>query len=1015
MNSPETLEPFVRALLHTLWQGGLLAMLLAGSLRLIPASRAQLRYLLSGLALIAVLLGGIGAWAMRDVSFRRALQAETALPQAAPAPIVAASHPVSGKIAYENRRETPDSPPRWTTVLTLGWLCGTVVFLGRTAVAFVGAGRLRRNAREILPLPAIARKTLASLKMANRRVRLFASEQIKTPAVIGFFAPAILLPAALLAGAPPELLRAVLAHELAHIRRWDYLVNLGQMLVESLLFFNPFVWWISRQMRQEREACCDQIAAMHCGSHSRYLEALMTCVAEASPVAAVAATGGERTLLDRARRLLDPGYRPAMRMRGVTFAAVLAITGLLLVALLAGARIAAEILTPQQRIEKITEIKKEYAPKMEDEGPRHKITVSGFVVTADGKPFDKKQRLLIESRRADLLGLTTLAMIQEDGRFSIDIPSGQISIKTVVPGYAPASWGPFKVDRDRHDLRITLSKKYDGRILIVDEEGNPIRSALVTGIYDSNLEKLEAISDLNGMATLPSTGDYPLDLSITMKGFEFERRTGVRFPEKAPLRWVLNQAIPFKGRIVSLATGEPIENTEITLAAVGGPDSHAYDSSSAPLLGTTDANGEFTLDSLSSDSPYLFYLSAKGYGKSLSPPVTVDGSTRVEWKLAPPRSISGTVVFPSSTAFPKTVTVECGQMIIIPAGNGFSFGPSSRVPVENGIAKFEFNDLLAMPTFIRVGGRETQLPEFSTSVHDLVIEYPAERSKAERLVEIGFDLPPSAPAPTGSILVSFIKYFGQTGMARVQISKTVSIKEGTARLVVPTPNEVTFEPTGLVGYAFERTTVTIPEGGKPHSLRLPVTPAGAIYGEITEADGFPAYSLMISAYLLPDAKGNPPAQSLSVKNSSRPDDDPSDQFVATPLTLNATYAIVVHRGPTYVLSTPVSLNERNPIQKMKLVVPEGTPVRVKVTDQKGKPVPGLRWDLNFSASWGYNSTSGGFWTDRDGWLIIPHVNFDAPGEYRVKLNHPAYLSVDRKIDPRKPEFAIQLEDAKPTP
>ena len=105
-------------------------------------------------------------------------------------------------------------------------------------------------------------------------------------------------------------------HELAHIRRGDYLVNLCQLLAESLLFFNPAVWWISRQIRQEREACCDAMAIALAGEPLQYARRTLAQAARAALAAAPAF--GDRLnpsgLKDRVQRLLVPGYRPALRL-----------------------------------------------------------------------------------------------------------------------------------------------------------------------------------------------------------------------------------------------------------------------------------------------------------------------------------------------------------------------------------------------------------------------------------------------------------------------------------------------------------------------------------------------------------------------------------------------------------------------------------------------------------------------------------------------------------------------------
>src|SRR5581483_206167 len=99
----------------------------------------------------------------------------------------------------------------------------------------------------------------------RRTVRVRVGENWRVPAVLGFIWPTLLLPAALLAECSPAQLQMIVAHELAHVRRWDYLVNFVQRVIEALLFFNPAVWWISHRIRTEREACCDAAAVRFAG------------------------------------------------------------------------------------------------------------------------------------------------------------------------------------------------------------------------------------------------------------------------------------------------------------------------------------------------------------------------------------------------------------------------------------------------------------------------------------------------------------------------------------------------------------------------------------------------------------------------------------------------------------------------------------------------------------------------------------------------------------------------------
>ena len=108
----------------------------------------------------------------------------------------------------------------------------------------------------------------------TRAITLFESTLVDVPTVIGFVKPVILLPASVLGGLTPQQLEAILAHELAHIRRHDYIVNLLQSLLETLLFYHPAVWWLSRRIRIEREHCCDDLAVSLCGDPLVYARAL---------------------------------------------------------------------------------------------------------------------------------------------------------------------------------------------------------------------------------------------------------------------------------------------------------------------------------------------------------------------------------------------------------------------------------------------------------------------------------------------------------------------------------------------------------------------------------------------------------------------------------------------------------------------------------------------------------------------------------------------------------------------
>jgi len=141
-------------------------------------------------------------------------------------------------------------------------------------------------------------------------VRVLSTAMAEVPTTLGWLRPVVLLPVSALTALTPEQIELLIAHELAHVRRHDYLVNLIQTAVETVLFYHPAVWWVSGRIRTERESCCDDLAVAACGNVERYVEALAALeglrVGRLGVV--LAADGG--SLLHRIRRLVNRGREP---------------------------------------------------------------------------------------------------------------------------------------------------------------------------------------------------------------------------------------------------------------------------------------------------------------------------------------------------------------------------------------------------------------------------------------------------------------------------------------------------------------------------------------------------------------------------------------------------------------------------------------------------------------------------------------------------------------------------------
>jgi len=306
---------FNSALLHFLWQGALVATLLWIILLLLRRRAATTRYAACcaalGVMTLLPVVTTVFLYQPAATTVAPAKDAPAAIAPAVGAPsfIVPSAAPIAARVAAAL---SAAPMAKWLALVLMQarmwalplWSLGVLIFALRLAwgcrqvAAFRASGQPADDA-----LAALVERLAARMHLAGPIAMLISARAV-CPSVVGWLRPVILMPAATVLGLTPRQLEAVLAHELAHIRRHDYLVNLLQGLVETLLFYHPAIWWVSRRIREERELCCDDLAVSCCHDAVGYARALTELEKLRGAVPAIAMAGNGGSLMYRIQRLL---------------------------------------------------------------------------------------------------------------------------------------------------------------------------------------------------------------------------------------------------------------------------------------------------------------------------------------------------------------------------------------------------------------------------------------------------------------------------------------------------------------------------------------------------------------------------------------------------------------------------------------------------------------------------------------------------------------------------------------
>jgi beta-lactamase regulating signal transducer with metallopeptidase domain len=994
-------DTLVHAMLHSLWQAPLIAGLLWLALRSLSARHARTRYALCLLAHAGVLIATIATVsAVGRVGSGRYLMAQKIHNPDVSDPTVVTTEMVHvyGPVAIHRP---------WTTWAGWAWACGAGIALLRTAIQTIRAGALAERGEPVIDaviLKLIAR--LAGRLGIRRAICVVSSSDWKVPGVVGFVWPTLLLPAAMIGGIPPEQLAMILAHELAHIRRWDYLVNVWQQLVEAFLFFNPAVWWIGRQVRVEREACCDALAVAITGDANTAARTLADFAQHLIPSHSglvLAGDGGSPgDLLDRIRRILRPDERLALAMPWYSTAVAL-ISGIALLLLLGNGVNAVVVeaqtfLTPTERVDQIATMQQAIAAAqyswVKD------CNVSGAVRTADHSPLPADLRINMLNTFGSGYGQGIIPATGRDGHFTCQIAQGEVELAADANNYAPSFAGPFEAkERATFPLvDLVLDRGFPAIIHVVDLAGKPLAGAVVESNFVlarygkfNNLAKRIGKTDVNGNCTLEhATSGAIAKLTTTCSGFQFSYEN-ITLDPKTATTVRLVPATPTTCTIVDASTGQPITGATVSMAASDGSADNDAESFGLrdkwrppPVLATSESAGRFNLSSLRNDSNYAIWVTAAGHGSELITGVHA-GQKDLTIKMGPARVIHGSITGDFSRLV-KAKTTNAPQLHVVlsvvmpsPTDSKSEFMSEEDIPVtvSNGVGTFEIDDPAPGSVELRPPG----VPPVYLKTEDVVAHGPCDfvipsendEPNHRRTVIFKFDVPSGAPLPQGSLDVTVFSKAENSYWTIV-----VPIKDGVARYEVNAPTTIGYNGESLAGYCIgQKFGIAVDAGSDPFIVSIPAKPAGAARGQVLESDGSPSQYFSVSAVYIggTDPNGYPPM--LQPFNGT-------GTFLLTPFPFGSRYRFLARSDDRYILSDELGFDDLHPIQNLKFQFGPGQTLHVHIIAPDGQPAVGAKASLSLTLEGSGNSGLARK-TDQNGDIAFDHLQEVEDGKYSVNV------------------------------
>ena len=323
-------------LLHSLWQCLIILLIVLACLRIIPGMRSSLRYVVGCCGFLLMIVASVATFFYESYGNSSDELYDTTFSSTQVNLMISEPVATSPDIFSLIISVFESNMPVFIGLWTIGFLFCSL----RLAGGFYYSWKIRSSASVVEGTWDAFVSTARQKLGIHRLVSLGESVNINTPVVIGYVKPVILLPVGMLSGLTTEQLETIILHELAHIKRNDYLVNFIQTIFETLFFFNPFVRILSKEIRKEREYCCDDIVIRNHGAAHAYASALVQ-VAEArlSPSAfAMALADDKNQLLNRIKRIMERSVRNYSVRGRIAIPVLLMLGGLLCISWLGSGR-----------------------------------------------------------------------------------------------------------------------------------------------------------------------------------------------------------------------------------------------------------------------------------------------------------------------------------------------------------------------------------------------------------------------------------------------------------------------------------------------------------------------------------------------------------------------------------------------------------------------------------------------------------------------------------------------------